>query len=66
MLVVGDRIFKFKFEILLRKVLIEFGEFGISDMKIVLLGNYGFFVKLNVYKDVFVENSSFFGEKLGE
>lgn len=66
MLVVGDKIFKYKFENLLRKVLIEFGEFGMSDMKIVLYGKYGFLVKLNVYKYVFVVNSSFFVEKLVE
>ncbi|KAJ6740188.1 BTB/POZ DOMAIN PROTEIN [Salix purpurea] len=37
-----------------------------SDMKVVLLGKQGFCVKLSVHKNVLVENSSFFADKLSE
>lgn len=52
-----------KIENLPRKVSIEFGEPGTSDLKVVLLGKQGFTVKLSVHKSVLVENSSFFGDK---
>ena len=47
------------------KVSIEFGEPGTSDLKVVLLGKQ-FAVRLSVHKNVLVENSSFFTEKLFE
>ncbi|OAY33901.1 BTB/POZ domain-containing protein At3g50780 isoform X2 [Manihot esculenta] len=53
-----------KIESLPRKVAIEFGEPGTSDMKVVLLGKQGFCVKLSVHKKVLVENSSYFADKL--
>lgn len=49
-----------------RKVAIEFGEPGTSNMKVVLQGKQGFCVKLSVHKNVLVENSSFFADKLSE
>lgn len=49
-----------------RKVSIEFGEPGTSDMKVILLGKQGFCVKLSVHRNVLVENSSFFAKKLLE
>lgn len=49
-----------------RKVSIEFGEPGTSDLKVVLFGKHEFSVKLDVHKDVIAENSSFFAEKLSE
>ncbi|XP_021718537.1 BTB/POZ domain-containing protein At3g50780-like [Chenopodium quinoa] len=55
-----------KSESLPKKVSIEFGESGTSDMKVVLYGKHGFSVKLNVHKGVLVENSSFFAERLAE
>lgn len=64
--VAGDKTPKHKSENLPRKVSIEFGEPGTSDMKIVLYGKHGFSVKLNVHKHVLVVNSSFFAEKLAE
>ncbi|XP_074309119.1 BTB/POZ domain-containing protein At3g50780 [Silene latifolia] len=62
----GDKTAKNKGENLPRKVSIEFGESGTSDVKVVLYGKHGFSVKLNVHKHVMVEHSSFFAEKLGE
>ncbi|CAO2830631.1 unnamed protein product [Amaranthus hypochondriacus] len=62
----GERIPKQKTESLPKKVSIEFGEAGTSDMKVVLYGKHGFSVKLNVHKNVLVENSSFFEERLAE
>lgn len=47
-----------------RKVSIEFGESGTSDMKVVLMGRQGFCVKLSVHRDVLAENSSFFASTL--
>ncbi|KAL8124794.1 BTB/POZ domain-containing protein At3g50780-like [Apium graveolens] len=49
-----------------RKVTIEFGEPGSSDLKVVLHGKQGFTVKLSVHKSVLVEHSSFFGDKFPE
>ncbi|KAL8151882.1 LOW QUALITY PROTEIN: hypothetical protein V2J09_021690 [Rumex salicifolius] len=53
-----------KGESLSRKVSIEFGEPGTSDLKLVLLGKHGFLVKLIVHRDVLVEKSTFFAQKL--
>lgn len=55
-----------KGENLPKKVSIEFGESGTSDMKVMLFGKHGFSVKLNVHKDVLVGNSSYFAERLAE
>ncbi|XWS29338.1 hypothetical protein CRYUN_Cryun24cG0020500 [Craigia yunnanensis] len=49
-----------------RKVAIEFGEPGTSDMKVILLGKQGFCVKLSVHKKILLEYSSFFTDKLSE
>ncbi|GAV68270.1 hypothetical protein CFOL_v3_11773 [Cephalotus follicularis] len=64
--VVPDRTPRTKVESLPRKVAIEFGEPRTSDMKVVLLGKQGFCVKLSVHKNVLVENSFYFAEKLSE
>ncbi|CAM8879373.1 hypothetical protein QQ045_025605 [Rhodiola kirilowii] len=53
-----------KIENVPKKVAIEFGESGTSDMKVILLGKQGFCVKLNVHRNVLMENSSFFANKL--
>lgn len=63
---VTDRVPKPKVESLPRKVAIEFGEPGTSDMKVILLGKQGFCVKLSVHKNVLIEHSSFFSDKLSE
>jgi len=55
-----------KIETMPRKVAIEFGEPGTCDMKVVLLGKQGFSVKLSVHRDVLIEKSSFFSEKISE
>ncbi|CAI0554036.1 unnamed protein product [Linum tenue] len=47
-----------------RKVAIEFGDPGTSDLKVILLGKQSFCVKLTAHRNVLVENSSFFAEKL--
>lgn len=62
----GERTPRNRADNLPRKVSIEFGKVGTSDMKVVLFGKHGFSVKLNVHKSVIVENSSFFAEKLAE
>lgn len=62
--VVNERTSRPKIENLPRKVSIEFGEPGTSDLKVVLLGKQGFTVKLNVHRSVLVENTRFFAEKL--
>ncbi|CAN4082819.1 unnamed protein product [Withania somnifera] len=49
-----------------REVSIEFGEPGTSDLRVILLGKQGFAVKLNVHKNILVENSSFFANKISE
>ncbi|XP_060970533.1 BTB/POZ domain-containing protein At3g50780 [Cannabis sativa] len=64
--VVTERPPKPKVDTLPRKVAIEFGEAGTSDMKVVLLGKQGFCVKLSVHKNVLVEFSTFFADKLNE
>ena len=63
---VNERAPRPKIENLTRKVAIEFGEPGTSDMKVVLMGKQGFYVKLSVHKNVLMENSSFFADKLSE
>ncbi|KAF3438849.1 hypothetical protein FNV43_RR17124 [Rhamnella rubrinervis] len=64
--VVTERVPKPKVESLPRKVAIEFGEPGTSDMKVILIGKQGFCVKLSVHKNVLMEHSSFFADKLSE
>lgn len=49
-----------------RKVSIEFGEPGTSDIKVVLLGNQGFTVKLSTHKSVLVESSGYFANRITE
>ncbi|OVA04572.1 BTB/POZ-like [Macleaya cordata] len=49
-----------------RKVAIEFGESGTSDLKVVLSGKQGFSVKMSVHRNVLMENSSFFAEQLSQ
>lgn len=49
-----------------RKVAIEFGESGTSNLKVVLCGKQGFSVKLSVHRSVLMENSSFFAEQLSQ
>lgn len=63
---VNERAPRPKIENLPRKVAIEFGEPGTSDMKVILMGKQGFYVKLSVHKNVLMENSSFFADKLSE
>lgn len=62
----SDRPQRPKSEHIPRKVSIEFGESGTSDMKVVLIGRQGFCVKLSVHRDVLAENSSYFASKLLE
>ncbi|GLU13669.1 hypothetical protein SLE2022_302890 [Rubroshorea leprosula] len=64
--VVPERTPRPKIENVPRKVAIEFGEPGTSDMKVILLGKQGFCVKLSVHRKVLVENSRFFADKLSE
>lgn len=64
--VVPERPSRPKVENLPRKVAIEFGEAGTSDMKVVLLGKQGFCVKLSVHKNVLAGHSSFFKAKLAK
>ncbi|XP_031270745.1 BTB/POZ domain-containing protein At3g50780 [Pistacia vera] len=61
---VSERTPRPKIEHLPRKVAIEFGEPGTSNLKVVLFGKQGFCVKLSVHRNVLVENSSFFSDKL--
>ncbi|KAH9663323.1 BTB/POZ domain-containing protein [Citrus sinensis] len=63
---VPERTSRPKLENMPRKVAIEFGEPGTSNIKVVLLGKQGFCVKLSVHKNVLLENSSFFANKLSE
>ncbi|KAL3640248.1 hypothetical protein CASFOL_015216 [Castilleja foliolosa] len=49
-----------------KKVTVEFGEPGTSDLKIILLGKQGFAVKLSVHRNVLVECSSFFADRISE
>ncbi|CAN0911937.1 BTB/POZ domain-containing protein At3g50780 [Linum grandiflorum] len=49
-----------------RKVAIEFGEPGTSDLKVILLGKHGFSVKLSVHRNVLIQSSSFFADKLSQ
>ncbi|KAL9241773.1 hypothetical protein vseg_015839 [Gypsophila vaccaria] len=61
----GDKGVNSKVECLPRKVSIEFGESGTSDVKVVLYGKQGFSVKLNVHKRVVIDKSLYFAERLG-
>lgn len=49
-----------------RKVTIEFGEAGTSDLKVILLGKQGLAVKLSVHKSILMEHSSFFKTRISE
>lgn len=49
-----------------RKVAIEFGEPETSDLKVILSGKQGFCVKMSVHRNVLVEHSSYFAEKLSQ
>ncbi|XP_043713774.1 BTB/POZ domain-containing protein At3g50780-like [Telopea speciosissima] len=64
--VVTERAPKPNVENLQRKLAIEFGEPGTSDLKVILSGKPVFSVKMSVHKNVLVENSSFFAQKLSE
>lgn len=64
--VVTERAPKPKVDTLPRKVAIEFGEPGTSDMKVILIGKQGFCVKLSVHKNVLIKHSSFFADKLSD
>ncbi|XWS33709.1 hypothetical protein CRYUN_Cryun22dG0106600 [Craigia yunnanensis] len=64
--IVLERAQRPKVEHVPRKVAIEFGEPGTSDMKVILLGKQGFCVKLSVHKKVLLDHSSFFTDKLSE
>ncbi|CAI9758762.1 unnamed protein product [Fraxinus pennsylvanica] len=55
-----------KIENVPRKVSIEFGESGTSDLKVILLGKQGFAVKLSVHRNILMENSSYFAHKISE
>lgn len=63
---VSERVPRPKIENLPKKVSIEFGEPGTSDLKVILRGKQGFTVKLNAHRSVLVENTRFFAEKLPE
>ncbi|GER51364.1 BTB/POZ domain-containing protein [Striga asiatica] len=49
-----------------KKVTIEFGEPGSSDLKVILLGKQGLYVKLSVHRRVLMEFSSFFASRISE
>ncbi|XP_058080998.1 BTB/POZ domain-containing protein At3g50780 isoform X2 [Magnolia sinica] len=53
-------------ENLQRKVAVEFGEAETRDLKVILSGKHGFSVKMNVHRNVLVEHSNFFAEKLSQ
>ncbi|XAR73920.1 hypothetical protein NMG60_11008046 [Bertholletia excelsa] len=65
-LVEPERKLRTKNESLPRKVSIELGEPGTSDLKVILLGKQGFAVRLSVHKNVLTEHSTFFEDKLYE
>ncbi|KAJ8546102.1 hypothetical protein K7X08_018685 [Anisodus acutangulus] len=62
----AERMPRSKTENVPKKVSIEFGEPGTSDLRVILLRKQGFTVKLNVHKSILVENSSFFYNKISE
>ncbi|KAK8652965.1 hypothetical protein V6N13_126986 [Hibiscus sabdariffa] len=64
--IVPERVPRLKVEHVPRNMAIEYGEPGTSDMKVILLGKEGFCVKLNVHKQVLLEHSCFFTDKLSE
>ncbi|KAG6424048.1 hypothetical protein SASPL_114459 [Salvia splendens] len=47
-----------------RKVAIEFGEPGTSDLKVILLGRQGVVVKLSVHRSVLTDHSTFFASRI--
>ncbi|KZV25252.1 BTB/POZ domain-containing protein [Dorcoceras hygrometricum] len=49
-----------------RKVTIEFGEPGTSDLKLILLGKQGLAVKLSVHRSILLESSSYFANKISQ
>lgn len=49
-----------------RKVTIEFGEPGTSDLKVILLGKQGVAVKLSVHRSILADHSSFFACRISE
>ncbi|XP_073061806.1 BTB/POZ domain-containing protein At3g50780-like [Primulina eburnea] len=55
-----------KLENVPRKLTIEFGEPGTSDLKLILLGKQGLAVKLSVHRNILLENSSYFTKKISE
>ncbi|XP_071915394.1 BTB/POZ domain-containing protein At3g50780-like [Coffea arabica] len=63
---ITERTLRVKTENVQRKVSIEFGEPGTSDLKVILLGKQGFAVKLSVHKKILVEHSRFFANKISE
>lgn len=63
---VVHRVSRPKVENMPRKIAIEFGEPGTSNIKVVLLGKQGFSVKLSVHKNVLMDNSTFFANKLAD
>ncbi|KAE8656005.1 BTB/POZ domain-containing protein [Hibiscus syriacus] len=64
--IVPERVPRPKVELAPRNVAIEYGEPGTSDMKLILLGKRGFFVRLSVHKKVLLEHSCFLTDKLYE
>lgn len=61
---ISDRKTREKSGTLPRKVSIEFGEPNTSDLKVVLVGKQGFSVRMSVHRNVLVECSGFFADKL--
>ncbi|KAL6507410.1 hypothetical protein OROGR_023605 [Orobanche gracilis] len=49
-----------------KKVTVEFGEPGTSDLKVILVGKQGLAVKLIVHMGVLMENSSFFAGRISD
>ncbi|XP_010254985.1 PREDICTED: BTB/POZ domain-containing protein At3g50780-like [Nelumbo nucifera] len=64
--VVIERVPKPNTENLQRKVAVAFGEPATSDLKVVLSGKQGVSVTMSAHKDVLVENSSFFADRLSQ
>ncbi|XP_022884248.1 BTB/POZ domain-containing protein At3g50780-like [Olea europaea var. sylvestris] len=63
---VSEKMPRPKIENVPRKVSIEFGESGTSDLKVILLGKQGFAVKLSVHRSILMDNSSYFAHKISE
>ncbi|XP_075514945.1 BTB/POZ domain-containing protein At3g50780-like [Primulina tabacum] len=62
----NERASRPKLENVPRKVRIEFGEPGTSDLKLILLGKQGLSVKLSVHRSVLLENSSYFASEISQ